>query len=139
MDGDKVAKKHSARSWMIAFFRERVQTGLFFWYIVGSLLAVFVLPGEHASALIAVFVVGLLMAIVIVSRLHRRLRTKNEDDGRKESPGTTQTGPDHSAGWLIRKPQVTRAEETNVHIPGSCISDDGCAPGRLRNRRRSSS
>lgn len=81
MDGDTVAEKHSIGSWVIAFFREGVQTGLFFWYIVGSLLAVFVVPGDRASALIAVFVVGLLMAIVVVSRLRRRLRTKNEDAG----------------------------------------------------------
>lgn len=81
MDGDKVTEKHSIGSWMIAFFREGVQTGFFLWYIVGPLLAVFVLPEDRASALIAVFVVGLLMAIVIVSRLRRRLRTKNEDEG----------------------------------------------------------
>jgi len=81
MDRDTVAEEHSIGSWVIAFFREGVQTGLFFWYIVGSLLAVFVVPGDRASALIAVFVVGLLMAIVIVSRLRRQLRTKNEDTG----------------------------------------------------------
>ena len=98
MDGDKVAERHSIGSWVIAVFREGVQTGVFFWYIVGSLLAVLVVPGDRAFAVIAVFVVGLLMAIVIISRLRRRLRTKNEDDGRKESPGTTHTGPDHPAG-----------------------------------------
>jgi hypothetical protein len=73
-------------SWVVAFMREGIQTGLFVWYVIASALVLVLLPGDLASDLIVVSATGILMVAAILVRLRRRRRSERRENHGRTPP-----------------------------------------------------
>jgi len=89
----ELVKSERVQAWIVAFLPEGTQTGLFFWYIVISLLIVLVLLRDYGDNVVAIAATGVLMVAAIIFPLRRSKRepaTRSDDDPvRKVNLGRT--------------------------------------------------
>lgn len=63
------------RSWLAAFLREGVQSGLFVGYVIG-VIVIIALPGDSATDVVTIVGVGVIVVVAILFRLRKYRKKK---------------------------------------------------------------